>query len=102
MPAGLDVTVPVPAPALATTSDWFCAKVAVADLRDLGGYDWRLSPRNVWRVEKWLVDYPHRPLPTPSRHVQQVVTARSRVRKGPPSLGENCRARAKGLTDADV
>src|SRR5262245_186024 len=35
---------------------------AVADLRDLGGYDWRLSPRNVWRVEKWLVDYPHQPL----------------------------------------
>jgi hypothetical protein len=38
---------------------------AVADLRELGGYDWRLSPRNVWRVEKWLVDYPHRSLPTP-------------------------------------
>jgi hypothetical protein len=35
---------------------------AVADLRDLGGYDWRLSRRNVWRVEQWLVDYPHRPL----------------------------------------
>jgi hypothetical protein len=35
---------------------------AVADLRELGGYDWRLSPRNVWRVERWLVDYPHRPL----------------------------------------
>ena len=36
---------------------------AVADLRDLGRYDWRLSERNVWRVEQWLVDYPHRPLP---------------------------------------
>ncbi len=35
---------------------------AVADLRDLGGYDWRLSERNVWKVEQWLVDYPHRPL----------------------------------------
>ena len=35
---------------------------AVADLRDLGGYDWRLSPRNVWRVEEWLIDYPHRAL----------------------------------------
>jgi hypothetical protein len=35
---------------------------AVADLRDLDGYDWRLSPRNVWKVEKWLIDYPHRPL----------------------------------------
>ena len=35
---------------------------AVADLRDLGRYDWRLSERNVWKVERWLIDYPHRPL----------------------------------------
>ncbi len=35
---------------------------AVADLRELGRYDWRLSSRNVWKVERWLVDYPHRPL----------------------------------------
>lgn len=35
---------------------------AVADLRELGRYDWRLSARNLWKVERWLVDYPHRPL----------------------------------------
>jgi hypothetical protein len=35
---------------------------AIADLRDLGRYDWRLSERNVRRVEQWLIDYPHRPL----------------------------------------
>jgi hypothetical protein len=35
---------------------------AVADLRELAPYDWRLSPRNVRKVERWLVDYPHRPL----------------------------------------
>jgi hypothetical protein len=35
---------------------------AVADLRELGGYDWRLSERNVWKVERWLVDYTHQPL----------------------------------------
>jgi len=38
---------------------------AVADLRELGAYDWRLSSRNLWKVEKWLVDYPHRRLPMP-------------------------------------
>ena len=32
---------------------------AVADLRELGSYDWRLSQRNVWKVERWLIDYPH-------------------------------------------
>ena len=34
----------------------------LADLRELGRYDWRLSERNVWKVERWLVDYPHRRL----------------------------------------
>jgi phosphatidylserine/phosphatidylglycerophosphate/cardiolipin synthase-like enzyme len=32
---------------------------AVADLRELGAYDWRLAPGNVWKVERWLIDYPH-------------------------------------------
>jgi len=35
---------------------------AVADLRELGPYDWRLRPGNVWKVEQWLIDYAHRPL----------------------------------------
>jgi hypothetical protein len=35
---------------------------AVADLRELGRYDWRLRSGNVWKVERWLIDYPHRPL----------------------------------------
>src|ERR671918_439652 len=35
---------------------WF----AVADLRELGSYDWRLGRRNLWKVERWLIDYPHR------------------------------------------
>lgn len=35
---------------------------AVVDLRLLGDYDWRLSERNVWKVERVLLDYPHRPI----------------------------------------
>jgi hypothetical protein len=35
---------------------------AIADLRELDGYDWRLSERNVRKVERWLIDCPHRPL----------------------------------------
>jgi hypothetical protein len=35
---------------------------AVVDLRGLGDYDWRLSERNVWKVERMLLDYPHRPI----------------------------------------
>jgi hypothetical protein len=30
------------------------------DLRVLGDYDWRLSMRNIWRVERLLFEIPHR------------------------------------------
>jgi hypothetical protein len=53
---------------------------AVADLRDLGDYDWRLSPRNVWKVERWLIDYPHRPLPTPARQYREALERYKRFR----------------------
>jgi hypothetical protein len=33
---------------------------AAASLYDLGNYDWRFSMRNVWRVERWLQEIPHR------------------------------------------
>jgi hypothetical protein len=40
-----------------------CIKAyAVVDLRVLGSYDWRLSERNVWKVEQVLLDWPHRPI----------------------------------------
>src|SRR6267142_285178 len=33
---------------------------AVVDLRVLGSYDWRLSETNVWKVERLLLEWPHR------------------------------------------
>jgi hypothetical protein len=33
---------------------------AVADLRELGNYNWRLSERNIWKVERFLQEIPHR------------------------------------------
>jgi hypothetical protein len=35
---------------------------AVVDLRTLGDYDWRLSEKNVWKVERLLLDHAHRPI----------------------------------------
>ncbi len=35
---------------------------AVVDLRLLGHYDWRVSERNIWKAERLLLDYPHRPI----------------------------------------
>jgi hypothetical protein len=41
----------------------------VADLRVLGAYDWRLSDMNVWRVERLLLDWPHRRIASSNRKV---------------------------------
>jgi len=32
----------------------------VCNLADLGRYDWRLSERNLWKVENFLIEMPHR------------------------------------------
>ncbi len=41
----------------------------VVDLRVLGGYDWRLSEKNVWKVEQLLIDWPHRPIASSDRRI---------------------------------
>jgi hypothetical protein len=40
---------------------------AVVDLRVLGHYDWRLAETNVWKVERLLLDWPHRRIKTSDR-----------------------------------
>lgn len=35
---------------------------AVVDLREMGRYDWRLGDTNLWAVERFLIDYPHKRL----------------------------------------
>lgn len=45
---------------------------AVADLRTLGDYDWRLSTRNVWKVERMLLDYPHRSIRSSKEHIDRL------------------------------
>jgi hypothetical protein len=43
----------------------------LADLRELGAYDWRFSLRNVWKVERWLIDYPHQKVRMGERRYRQ-------------------------------
>ena len=40
---------------------------AVVDLRVLGRYDWRLASTNVWKVERLLLDWPHRRIESSDR-----------------------------------
>src|SRR4029079_18996620 len=43
---------------------------AVVNLQaKMGRYDWRLAETNVWKVERMLLDYPHRPIASSDRRV---------------------------------
>ncbi len=44
----------------------------VADLRTLGTYDWRLASGNVWKVERMLIDYPHRPITSSDARINRL------------------------------
>lgn len=45
----------------------------VVNLRQaMGPYDWRLSDRNVWKVERVLLDWPHRPIRTSNRRIAEL------------------------------
>ena len=47
---------------------------AVVDLRVLGNYEWRLADGNVWKVERLLLDWPH-------RHIRSSDARANRLRK---------------------
>jgi hypothetical protein len=46
---------------------------AVVDLRVLGNYDWRFADTNVWKVERMLLDYPHRRIVTSDKRYRWLL-----------------------------
>ena len=44
----------------------------LANLYDLGDYDWRFSRRNVWKVERHLQEIPHRTLRSSDRRYEKL------------------------------
>ncbi len=63
---------------------------AVVDLRVMGGYDWRLSDRNVWKVERMLLDAPHRPIRSSDARID-------RLRRRYKEFWRRARPQARGL-----
>jgi len=47
---------------------------ALVDLRVMGNYDWRLSEKNVWKVERMLLDTKHQPLKMPEARFRDFRT----------------------------
>ena len=45
----------------------------LASMYELGGYNWRFSERNVWKVERHLQVIPHKPLLSSERRYQSLL-----------------------------
>ena len=57
----------------------------VVDLAELmRDYDWRLSEKNVWKVERALLDHPHRPLRSSDVRVERLRARYRAFRKAFP------------------
>jgi hypothetical protein len=56
--------------------------VNIAEL--MGVYDWRLTDKNVWKVERVLLDHPHRPLRSSDARVEQLRARYRAFRKAFP------------------
>jgi len=59
---------------------------AVVDLRVMGDYNWRLADTNVWKVERLLLDYPHRAIASSDRRVDAMRARYVAFRKEHPGL----------------
>jgi hypothetical protein len=57
---------------------------AVVDLRRLGSYDWRLADTNVWKVERMLLDYPHRTITSSDARIDALRKRYRAFRKANP------------------
>ena len=45
----------------------------VANLYALGNYDWRFSPKNIWKVENYLREIPHHEIRSSDRRYEQFL-----------------------------
>jgi hypothetical protein len=57
----------------------------LTNLYDLGGYDWRFSPRNIWKVENYLRELPHTNLPSSDRRYERLLKRYKKFRAENPT-----------------
>lgn len=57
----------------------------LTNLYDLGGYDWRFSSRNMWKVENHLREIPHRPLPSSDSRYERLLARYREFREAHPT-----------------
>lgn len=59
---------------------------ASVDLRTMGEYDWRLAETNVWKVERMLLDYPHRAVVSSNRRIDRLRARYRAFKREHPTL----------------
>ncbi len=57
---------------------------AVVDLENLSGCDWRFSKRNLWKLEKYLIDFEHKPIKTSDKRYEALLKRYTEFRKKYP------------------
>ena len=57
----------------------------LVDLSALGRYDWRLAPTNVWKVENYLLEIPHRKLRSSNDRYRRLLARFRAYRREHPS-----------------
>jgi hypothetical protein len=53
----------------------------LGNLAELGNYDWRFSEKNVWKVENYLREIPHRSIQSSDRRYEQLLARYKEFRK---------------------
>jgi hypothetical protein len=57
----------------------------LGDLRELGNYDWRFSLRNVWKVERYLQEIPHREIKSSDARYERLLARYKEFRGANPT-----------------
>jgi hypothetical protein len=57
----------------------------LGDLYELGGYDWRFSAKNVWKVERYLQEIPHREINSSDRRYERLLARYKSFRREHPA-----------------
>jgi len=57
----------------------------VGNLDELGNYDWRFAERNVWKVERYLQQIPHRAVKSSDERYERLLTRYREFKREHPS-----------------
>jgi hypothetical protein len=57
----------------------------LGDLNELGNYDWRFSEKNVWKVERYLQEIPHRAIKSSDARYERLLARYKEFRGANPT-----------------